>query len=109
MSEKQTVVREEHVTDKQARQLDDFFLKRSKLKEDESKMKAKLSSCLESVATVKRLIETYPDLEKYVPISVKGTGIQLAVPPAELMAEMAKMRESSNGKRGRRAKEKVGE
>jgi len=104
-----TDIREKYVTPKQSQQLDDFFLKRSKLRGDESKMKSKLSSCLESVTTVKRLIETYPDLEKYVPISVKGTGVKLAVPPAELMAEMAKMRESSNGKRGRRAKVKVSE
>lgn len=78
--------------------LDNFLLTHSKLKGDKNSMERTLNGCLDSVTTVKRLVEVYPDLEKYVPKGVT-TSIALAVSPVDLIAEMAKMREANSGRK----------
>jgi len=69
-----------------------FLLSRHSLEEDIRKMTSKLTACVSGITTVTKLINTYPDLEKYVPNSAKSTGIILSVSPHELTAEMEKMR-----------------
>lgn len=95
----------DNVTEAQRKKLEAFWLSREKLEEDKERLKTKIKACLESVTTVKKLVETYPDLEKYVPSSAKGTGVVLAVPPMELIAEMNKAREGGKPRsRARKSK-----
>lgn len=101
----ESYLRPGNATEAQRKKLEAFWLSHEKLEEDKERLKSKIKTCLESVTTVKKLIETYPDLEKYVPSSSKGTGVVLAVPPTELIAEMNKAREGGKPRsRSRKAK-----
>lgn len=80
------------------RDLEDYRLESSKFRADKSEMELTLEGCLGAATTVKRLVELYPDLEKYIPKGV-GTAVALAVPPSELMGKMSKMREPNTGRK----------